>query len=176
MIEIEWVGHIGHTVEQCRVDEGPHGVTVHGDIKGSAAACSYTVRATADWRFVELKVVAGPRGLAVLRSERGWVVDGEARPDLDQALEVDLSVSPFSNTLPVRRLGLIGESADIITAYVRVPELEVMADPQRYTRTGALEYLYESRDSDFRRSVTVDDGGLVVEYPGLFTRIHRHGG
>uniref|UniRef100_UPI004048F09B putative glycolipid-binding domain-containing protein n=1 Tax=Brachybacterium sp. GPGPB12 TaxID=3023517 RepID=UPI004048F09B len=114
---------------------------------------------------------ADGRELVVRRTEAGWQVDGEARPDLDAAREVDISVSPLSNTLPIRRLGLaIGESADIVTAYVRVPELDVTTDPQRYTRTGEHEYLYESRDSDFHRYVTVDEEGLVLEYPGLFTR------
>ena len=75
------------------------------------------------WQFTELVVVAGPRELTLRRSRHsGWEVDGVALPDLDEALEVDLSVSPLSNTLPVRRLGLaVGESADITTAYVRVP-------------------------------------------------------
>lgn len=107
----------------------------------------------------------------VSRTEMGWQVDGMARLDLDPAREVDISVSPLSNTLPIRRLGLaIGESADIVTAYVRVPQLDVTTDPQRCTRTGEREYLYESRDSDFRRYVTVDEEGLVLDYPGLFTR------
>lgn len=98
-------------------------------------------------------------------------MDGELRPDLDGAREVDISVSPLSNTLPIRRLNLaVGESADIITAYLTLPDLTVTFDPQRYTRLSEREYLYESRDSDFRRTITVDDTGLVIDYPGLFER------
>ena len=105
------------------------------------------------------------------RTDRGWEIAGETRSDLRDAREVDISASPLSNTLPIRRLRLdVGESADIVTAYIRIPELEVTPDPQRYTRISENEYLYESRDSDFRRSLTVDGDGLVVEYPGLFTR------
>jgi hypothetical protein len=57
-----------------------------------------------------------------------------------------------------------------VTAYVSVPDLTVTTDPQRYTRLSDREYLYESRDSDFRRTVTVDQDGLVLDYPGLFER------
>ncbi|MFV2144347.1 putative glycolipid-binding domain-containing protein [Isoptericola sp. G70] len=35
--------------------------------------------------------------------------------------------------------------------------------------------MYESRDSDFRREITVDGDGLVVDYPGLFERASRSG-
>lgn len=170
MTEIVWIGLDEPSRESCRIEVGAHGVDVESEITGAGAG-SYTLRTTATWQFTDLVVRAGGRELRVRRTDQGWQVDGEARPDLDEAREVDISVSPLSNTLPIRRLGLdVGESADITTAYVRVPQLDVMPDPQRYTRTGRNEYLYESRDSDFRRLVTVDDDGLVVEYPGLFTR------
>ena len=63
-------------------------------------------------------------------------------------------------------------SADIVTAYVTLPDLQVTAqvtaDPQRYTPLSPTEYLYESRNSDFSRVVSVDEVGLVTSYPGLF--------
>lgn len=171
MSEVVWIGVNESSREACRIESGPQGVTVTGHIEGGLGACSYTLRTTRGWVFTDLVVRAGERKLELRLSDRGWEVDGRARPDLRSAREVDLSVSPLSNTLPIRRLGLaVGESADITTAYIRVPELDVTTDPQRYTRTGENVYLYESRDSDFHRSITVDGEGLVVEYPGLFTR------
>ena len=87
------------------------------------------------------------------------------------ALDVDIAATPFTNTLPIWRLGLgIGESADIVTAYIDVPALTVQSDPQRYTRLDERSYRYESRDSGFARDITVDDAGFVVDYPGLFRR------
>lgn len=81
-----------------------------------------------------------------------------------------------TNTLPIRRLGLaVGESADIVTVYVDHESFTVTTDPQRYTRLDTDRYLYESRDGDFRREITVDDDGLVVDYPGLFERASRSG-
>jgi len=171
MTEIVWIGLVEPSRESCRIENGPHGVVVDGEIEGGAGACSYTLRTTDAWVFTDVVVRASGRELSLRFADRGWEVDGEKRPDLAAAREVDISVSPLSNTLPIRRLHLaVGESADITTAYIRVPQLEVTADPQRYTRTAENEYLYESRDSDFHRSLTVDEHGLVVEYPGLFTR------
>ncbi|CAM3886674.1 putative glycolipid-binding domain-containing protein [Isoptericola cucumis] len=101
-----------------------------------------------------------------------WWVNGAARPDLAEAVDVDLSLSPFTNTLPVRRLDLaVGAAADIVTAYVDGASLAVSPDPQRYTRVDDDRYRYESRDSDFRREITVDVDGFVVDYAGLFTRL-----
>jgi hypothetical protein len=98
---------------------------------------------------------------------------GEPLPELVGALDVDLTATPFTNTLPIRRLRLkAGESAEIRAAYIRFPDLAVMPDRQRYTclEAGRL-YRYEAVDGDFSRDIEVDDNGLVVTYPGLFRRI-----
>lgn len=171
MTELEWTGLDAPSRERCRIDEGSSGVSVESRIDGGDGTCSYVLEATSGWEFTGLLLRVGERRLEVRRTQEGWTVDGRSRPDLEDAREVDISVSPLSNTLPIRRLGLaVGESADITTAYISVPELTVTTDPQRYTRTGDKEYLYESRDSDFHRTVTVDGAGLVVDYPGLFAR------
>ena len=88
-------------------------------------------------------------------------------------MDVDITATPFTNTLPIRRLGLgAGAAADITTVYITVPDLTITTDPQRYT---CLEpnrsYIYESRDSDFRRQIETDERGLVLTYPGLFRRV-----
>ena len=88
-------------------------------------------------------------------------------------MDVDLALTPFTNTLPIRRLGLgTGESAEIRVAYVELPAFAVTTDPQRYT---CLEperrYRYESLESGFVREIDIDVNGLVVTYPGLFRRV-----
>jgi hypothetical protein len=94
-------------------------------------------------------------------------------PRLAGAIDIDISITPFTNTLPVRRLRLkTGQSEDILAVYIQLPELTVTTDRQRYT---CLEpnrrYRYESLDSDFTRDIEVDGHGLVVTYPGLFRRV-----
>src|SRR5690606_26932777 len=112
------------------------------------------------------------RAPALRRGPAGsWSLAGEPHPDLADAVDVDLSFSPFTNTLPIRRLALdVGDSAEIVTAYVEAETLAVTPDPQRYTRLTEDRYVYESLDSDFRRTITVDTHGLVVDYPGLYRR------
>jgi hypothetical protein len=89
---------------------------------------------------------------------------------------VDIAVTPFTNTLPIRRLGLAAtESAELSVAYFKRTELQAWPDPQRYTcleksDEGGL-YRYLSLDGGFTADLPVDGDGLVVDYPGLFKRI-----
>jgi hypothetical protein len=101
-----------------------------------------------------------------------WYAGGERLAQLDGVLEPDISVTPLTNTFPIRRLALAeGASADIRTAYVDVAAMTVFADPQRYTcLTPGRLYRYESRDSDFSADIALGDDGVVDIYPGLFRR------
>ncbi|MGO2862717.1 MAG: putative glycolipid-binding domain-containing protein, partial [Brevibacterium sp.] len=171
-INIEWTGLESDSHERCHVTDRPDGVTITSTVSGSDdVACTYTASVDPAWNFQSVRLRTATAELSLRHTAGGWLVDDDHRPDLAEALEIDISVSPLSNTFPVRRLGLeIGQSADIVTAYISLPDLGVFPDPQRYTRTGEREYLYESRDSDFSRTVTVDEAGFVLDYPGLFWR------
>ena len=96
-------------------------------------------------------------------------------PELDGCIDVDISATPFTNTLPIRRLGLEpGESEELAVTYVRVPELLVGAERQRYScleaqANGEL-YRFEALPSGFTAELPIDAEGLVIDYPGLFRR------
>lgn len=158
-------GRDGLSVDAVAISSDPHPFAVQ-----------YRIAIGTDWltRRVEVALVGRKDELVLEADGAGhWTMNGRPVPALDGALEPDLSVSPFTNTLPVKRLRLAkGASAEIRTAYVYAPTLEVFPDPQRYTclEEGRL-YLYESLDSDFRREVAFDEHGLVTTYPGLFRRL-----
>ena len=85
-------------------------------------------------------------------------------------LDADLSVTPATNTLPIRRLNLgIGKSKSVV-AWIRFPELTVQPLSQRYARTAENIYRYGS-DTGFSAEIVVDDLGLVIAYPGGWDRI-----
>ena len=171
MREVTWIAEDSSTVERCHLSEEGGSVRVSSVIEGFEEECAYELEADSKWAFRALNIRFGGRTVAVAYDDDQWRVNGAPRCDLSEAREVDISVSPFSNTLPIRRMQLtVGESVDIVTAYVTLPDLAVTTDPQRYTRVSETEYLYESRDSDFRRTISVDEGGLVIDYPGLFKR------
>ena len=82
---------------------------------------------------------------------------------------VDLGFSPSTNLLPIRRLRLaVGATAPIRAAWVRFPELTTEVLEQTYTRLATDRYLCQSVAGRFRRELTVDTTGLVLDCPGLW--------
>jgi hypothetical protein len=87
--------------------------------------------------------------------------------DVAGALDVDLTVTPATNTLPVRRLGLeVGQAADLWMAWIQFPDLEVIPSEQRYERLTQDRWRFST--GDFQAELVVDRDGLVLDYGGLF--------
>jgi hypothetical protein len=109
----------------------------------------------------ELTLIRGPAG--------DWTANGRSLPELQGVADVDLSVTPSTNTPPIRRLGLsVGQSAEVTAAWVRLPSLDVAPLRQIYRRTEASIYAYEAPDLQFRANLEVDEDGVVLEYGGLW--------
>ncbi|MGN6324823.1 putative glycolipid-binding domain-containing protein [Pseudolysinimonas sp.] len=174
MPEFIWRGVEVESLERARVSQGVE-VQVESVIDSARGRYSYELVCAADWTFrsLHLEALAGHRSFDLVRGDDGaWTLDDVERADLAEAVDLDLAISPLTNTLPIRRLDLgIDDEADIVAAYVSFPDLEIVADPQRYTRLDEDAYVYESLDSDFEAELTVDAAGFVLEYPGLFERL-----
>ncbi len=141
----------------------------------------YQVWTDNDWNVREcLLQVGGEKGRIVHLYTDGqghWTdAAGVACSTLDGCLDIDISCTPFTNTLPLRRLALTpGESADLLVAYITVPDLSIRPVQQRYTclsRTpsGGI-YRYEGLENNFTADLPVDAQGLVVDYPGIWKRV-----
>ena len=153
---------------------------VLGVAEGRPFRIAYDVRCDADWRVRAARVgVPGepPRVELLSDGEGNWKwPDGRAVTYLEGCEYVDISGTPFTNTLPIRRLGLApGESAEIAVAYFEGTELQPWPEPQRYTRLetgdGGETYRFVSLDGGFTADLPVDQNGLVLDYPGLFRRV-----
>lgn len=174
MSNYEWRGIEYDGLERLRLEEGGM-VRAASVIDSARGRYSYELTAESDWTFrrLQLEALAGERTLTIDYDGRGgWTVDGIERTDLTGAIDIDLAITPFTNTLPIRRLDLaIDDEADVTVAYVSFPDLEVTVEEQRYTRLDDDRYLFESLDGDFSSEIEVDLDGIVVDYPGLFERL-----
>ena len=160
------------------------GVVANGLVIGLEAGrpfrIGYEVRCDGRWRVREVRVAAPDSERPVIKlltdGEGHWKRGGgEPVPELDGCIDVDISATPFTNTLPIRRLGLEpGESEELTVTYVRVPELLVGPERQRYgcleAKAGGGLYRFEALPSGFTAELPVDAEGLVIDYPGLFRR------
>ena len=124
-------------------------------------------------REVQVQVVQGltERRLHLRADEqrRWWRDDAEVEA-IRGCVDVDLSLSPATNTLPIRRLALpAGGYADVTAAWVKFPDLDLQPLPQRYTRLGPATYRYES-GTGYSTELEVDDQGMIVHYRGGWER------
>ncbi len=140
----------------------------------------YEIQTESDWkvRACTLRLLGDTTPVVTLHADgEGHWTDAAGVPlsALDGCIDVDISATPFTNTLPIRRVSLHpGQSVDLLVVYLSVPNMEVRSAPQRYTclegnAAGGL-YRYESLTSDFTRDLRVDAQGLVIDYPGLWKR------
>jgi uncharacterized protein len=182
--EVMWVPWEAPGLEHLRLVTSDGGVVANGLLIGLEAGrpfrISYEVRCDRLWRVREVRVATPDLERPVLElladGEGHWKRGGgEPVPELDGCIDVDISATPFTNTLPIRRLGLEpGESEVLAVTYIRIPESLVGPERQRY---GCLEeqadgwlYRFEALPSGFTAELPVDAEGLVIDYPGLFRR------
>jgi uncharacterized protein len=182
--EVMWSPWDGPGTEHLRLQVDSSGIVADGVVigvaKGRPFRARYEVRCDPGWRVRSVRVAEvgskAPTIDLLADGEGRWTTrDGATVPELGGCVDVDLSMTPFTNTLPIRRLGLAQEeSARLSVAYIQVGKTRPWAEPQRYTRLksplGGELYRYESLDSGFTADLLMDADGLVLDYPGLFKR------
>ncbi|SES79191.1 hypothetical protein SAMN05216389_102193 [Oceanobacillus limi] len=100
--------------------------------------------------------------------------DGEIIGSLNGAIDIDISATPFSNSLPINRINWrINQIKYFHMVYISVPSLEIKKVPQSYhyiRKEGELRY-FKYRCYDYETIISVDSNGLVVDYPNIFSRV-----
>jgi hypothetical protein len=194
-----WEGLDDWRTEIASVDIGSDGVRARGTQVGLepiAYRLDYELDAGDGWVTRRLQVeVSGngwSRDLALSRlADSSWRCVAQTNGDaplpiaggesdrLVGAIDCDLGLSPLTNLMPVRRHELHRRAghADILVAWVSVPDLGVHASRQRYehvraTDTGAaVRFIDLGLHKGFVADLEVDRDALVVHYPGLARRV-----
>ncbi|HEU4347630.1 MAG TPA: putative glycolipid-binding domain-containing protein [Actinoplanes sp.] len=150
----------------------PEWVTRHFDVRAEGAGWARTLRlelAAGRWRATTSEQGDLDAVLAAAGHARAGLPGTEDPDLLYGAFDVDLTGSPLTNTLPIRRLNLLkaepGVAHRISVAWVIVPSLEVVQADQIYTLLsgGAVRFATETFSAD----LIVDDDGFVADYPTL---------
>ncbi|TDR87973.1 putative glycolipid-binding domain-containing protein [Enterovirga rhinocerotis] len=157
------------------------GVVV-GERDGHAYGVDYTIVCDRGFAVRELHLGTSA-GMALSLASDGaghWTNhDGRALPEFDGCMDVDLAGSPFTNTLPIRRIDWArsgGRSLALDMLYVPFDSFVPVRDAQIYTclsapSEAARRFRFEAADGSFTADLTVDEDGLVGDYPGLFARM-----
>ena len=160
-------------------DDGPRLEGTVVLVQGMApATVEYEVVCAPDWttrRAVVAAAVAGERWQTELVVDEAgrWWLDGAELRALAGCVDVDIAVTPSTNTRPIRRLALAaGATGAVDAAWVRLQGgLSVDRLAQRYTRLVGGRYRYESAGGAFTAVIDVDDDGVVVRYPPAWERV-----
>jgi uncharacterized protein len=183
--DISWLPFKGQGIERLHLTVDSNGVladsVIVGEEEGQAFQLRYTIRCDADWGVRSLSVHLQDDESQQLQlqtdGEGHWFNgSGQPVPSLDGCIDVDITATPFTNTLPIRRLQLHpGASRELLVAYIVIPELTFRRNQQRYTcletHAQGATYRYEGLESGYTNELTIDTDGLVIDYPGLFTRV-----
>jgi len=122
---------------------------------GTQIGLGYELRWRLDGPRLQLEVVGG----------------SQTTVELGEADFFDVFASPFFNSLPVVRHGLLhgGEPRDYRMRFVRVPELDVVLSEQHYEPLAERMVRYTS--GSFTADIEFDADGFVVDYHGFLERV-----
>ncbi len=183
MRTLRWRPSEGEGLEHMTIRATADGViarsVVIGERGGRPYGVHYRVGLDADWtvRSLDLDSTAGD-ALSVRSDGAGhWRdADGAALPEFDGCFDIDLAGSPFTNTLPIRRLGerLGAEPVELAMLFVPFDTFAPFVDRQFYSRLPAKNrYRFRAADGSFAADILTDDDGFVLDYPPLFARSDR---
>jgi uncharacterized protein len=178
---VVWKSRLIDGADYCSLWHTAEGWLLKGTVVGALKdkrpmLAQYEIHCDENWltHRVEMQrsIGSGIRNLSLsIESHGGWRSSDKELPALRGCDDVDLSVTPATNTLPIRRLNLqVGNSASVITAWVKFPDLSIEPLSQRYTRLARNTYRYES-NTGFSADIVVDDLGVVTSYPGGWERL-----
>ena len=184
---LTWRAHNLPRMESVRVQLSGNRIKAYGRIVSAATdeapafSASYDLHTDESGATKRLSMTVTlaerERQLSIARDEENmWLVQDHtgqtSRAAFDGALDVDVVFSPFFNALPIRRTGLYArtDSVSLPIVYVWLPELRVEPVTISYAseRTGKGLKL---RSPVANTTITVDDHGFIVDYPGLAERI-----
>jgi hypothetical protein len=185
MRDIYWAPQSGVGLEHVRFTWLTDRVTADGmilrSVQGDSQRIHYAIECDRTFhttRVFAATLLPNTKSIDIRSDGRGVWSDarGEALHELAGCIDVDIAATPFTNTLPIRRLELHpGQSATLDIAYIDTSSLALTRATQRYTclqRRGAGgQYRYENVTSGFTAVLEVDADGIVLDYPALFRRI-----
>lgn len=158
------------------------GWTATGEV--GREAITYVIRLSATWQvrqFLLFRDLDEPDlWLGADGTGRWGEMNGAHRHDLAGCTDIGLAITPFTNTISIRRLALdVGDDAEVTAAHIDVETLGVTPERHRFERITARRFRRTDLDrgdvTDLDRGdVTefdVDEYGLVNDQPRAFRRL-----
>lgn len=153
--------------------------TIVGCYLGKIYKVDYAIQLNKAWETLSFKIGCNhPHEFFTISYESdgtgNWIHDDKDQHQFKGCIDIDIPLTPFTNTLPIRRLQLReGEQAEIQVLYLDLLAQEIRPVQQKYQRLSTDIYHYENVPNDFEANIRVDEFGFVVDYPTLFVLTER---
>lgn len=179
-VTARWRPVEGEGLEHLVLRATPTGYTVRSRVIGETDrkpfAFSYKIELDTAWRVLAFAIDSVDRRKRYYRSpSEGHWLDGAGNPlpRFDGCIDIDLSFTCFTNTLPIRRVDFTrGEAREFSMLWMPSDTLDPFVDGQRYAcLEPGKRFHYAATDGAFEATIEFDDYGLVTDYPGLFRRV-----
>ncbi|MEM6588478.1 MAG: putative glycolipid-binding domain-containing protein [Pseudomonadota bacterium] len=167
--------------DTCRLGQTDDGWILLGhaqfrDVLGMASL-NYVVRCDRDWVTQSVDLAGQHEGsevrAKVVNDGGTWWFDDRQQQSVAGAFDIDLSFTPATNLMPLRRLGT--EELPVSAAWFQYPCAKLVPLDQTYTRTFVPNVMrYSAKQTKFSTEITVDETGFVTRYPGLWEGEVRH--
>jgi len=179
-INLIWTGREYYSLENCLVNVTATGSeitsTIIGFYKGKIYRVEYLIKTNRNWETVFFEINSRHSNQTQLIAFEGdgkgnWMSNGKKAEQFSGCIDVDIPLTPFTNTLPINRLNLNQNQAqETQVIYCDLLEQQIKPVRQKYTCLSDTEYHYENVPNDFEATIQVDESRLVVDYPSLFVR------
>lgn len=175
-----WTGIEYYSLENCLVSSNNIGNEINSTIIGyyqnKIYTAEYFIKTNTQWEplLLELKYRIDNQESALQlekTTNNNWLLNNKPMNKFHDCIYIDISITPFTNTLPVNNLQLsLNERKKIKVIYINIFEQQVKQVEQIYQRLSATKYLYQNVPNDFEAEIDFDEFGFVVNYPQLFTK------
>lgn len=164
----EWSGWDGTGHELLTLGWETGGWTADGVVRGPDV--HYVVRVDGQWRLRQFLLFRDQEEpdlwLGVNPAGQWGEINGAHRPELDGCVDVALACTPFTDSLPMKRLLLgVGDVAEVRAAFVDEETLQVTPTVRRYERVAERRWVVDGVELE------VDAHDIVVDHPGRFRRL-----
>ncbi len=179
MKTIIWKGILYHSLEYFKLISRENGSeatsTIIGIYQDKLYKVDYRVQINDEWEVfqfeVDYEVNEVLRKISGERTDSEWKVNGSVDAAYNGFRFIDISLTPFTNTLPIRNSKLhLGQERVIDVLYIDILGGEILPLKQRYRKDGDGMYNFQNVPNDFEATISVDEFGLVIYYPLLFER------
>lgn len=181
--EIWWFSLDEIGLEQLEITENDNQINAESLIlrvfENQPYRINYRISCDKKWfvREVDLRISNSKNERIKLNSDGygNWTDEkGNKLPEFEGCFDIDISATPFTNTLPINRLSFDkGQRIEISVIYFLIPKMTFQRSIQcyEYLENGLFRFEEKGIFNGFSADIHINSDGFILEYPRLFKQI-----